>query len=135
MIHKFDLKQIEEIANNSGMEVLKRERCNTIQLMLPEIAGIIFYNKMSRIIITFGCCFWDKNIDKRKYIVTGTYSDLLKTHTGEYTTCKPPKNMFDRKAEKDPVKFCKHMLQKTINKAKLLRKNAIRKAGAKYELV
>ena len=133
MMPEFNLKQIEEIAKKSGLESHKRSS-GSIQINLPEISGLRFVDETARVIMWFICSEWNKNLYKRKFIVGCVYNTLQQCCDNAYQTGRTAcAHIYDIRAEQDPVKFCKYMLQKTINKAKLLRKNEIKKAGAKYD--
>ena len=132
---QFSLKQIEEIADKSGntMHVVSNGK---VQIVLPEINGLEFVDRTARVIVWFKCSEWDKDPYKRKFIIACINNTLQRCQGKIYWTGRTARALInDIRAEKDPVKFCKHMLQKTINKAKLLKKNEIKKAGARYELV
>lgn len=132
---QFRLKDIEAIAEKSGLETYRRSS-GIIQINLPEISGLRFASKAARAIIWFNCSEWDKDITKQKFIVGCVHNILQHCYDNTYYTGRNTHaHDYDIRAEKDPVKFCKMMLQKTINKAKLLRKNEIKKVGAEYELV
>lgn len=130
---QFNYKDIEEIADKSG-NIMNVTKYRNIQIILPEINGLGFIDTTARVIIWFNCSEWDKDITKQKFIVGCVYNILQRYDDNIYYTGR---NMhahdYDIRAEQDPVKFCKHMLQKTINKAKLLRKNEIKKAGVEYD--
>lgn len=133
MMPEFNLKQIEEIAEMSGVEMVKNSN-GVMALLLPDIAGLTFARTGTRVIAYFNCSEWDKDPYKRKFILSCAYSALQRCYDGSYQTGRAANaHVYDIRAEQDPVKFCKMMLQKTINKAKLLRKNEIKKAGAKYD--
>lgn len=135
MLPEFDLKQIEKISEMSGLEMVKHTN-GVIAILLPDIPGLTFISTSAKVIVHFNCSEWDKDPYKRKFILSCAYSILQRCYDGSYQTGRAANaHVYDIRAEQDPVKFCKMMLRKTINKAKLLRKNEIKKAGAKYELV
>ena len=131
---EFDLKQIEKISEMSGLEMVKHTN-GVIGILLPDIAGLTFTRiDAARVIAYFNCSEWDKDPYKRKFILSCAYSVLQRCYDGSYQTGRTANaDVYDIRAEQDPVKFCKYMLQKTINKAKLLRKNEIKKAGGEYD--
>ena len=148
MMPEFDLKQIEKISEMSGLEMVKNSN-GVISLLLPDITGLTFTElqvgnlgthygtKMgaARVIVYFNCSEWDKNLYKRKFIVGRVHNTLQRCHDNTYMTGRTARAyIYDIRAEKDPVKFCKMMLRKTINKAKLLRKNEIKNCGTKFEI-
>jgi len=134
MMPEFDLKQIEKISEMSGVEMVKNSN-GVMALSLPDIPGLTFTGMgANKVIAYFNCSEWDKDPYKRKFILSCAYSALQRCYDGSYQTGRAANaHVYDIRAEQDPVKFCKMMLQKTINKAKLLRKNEIKKAGAKYD--
>lgn len=132
---EFDLKQIEKISEMSGLEMVKDSN-GVIGILLPDITGLTFMRGMpaAKVVVYFNCSEWDKDPYKRKFILSCAYRVLQRCYDGSYQTGRAANaDVYDYRAEQDPVKFCKHMLQKTINKAKLLRKNEIKKVGAKYD--
>ena len=131
---EFSLKQIEEISEKSGLEMYKHSN-GVISIQLPNINGIVFnVFGSSNVIMYFNCSEWNKDETKRKFIVGCAYSALQRCWDNTYQTGRTANaHVYDIRAEQDPVTFCKYMLKKTINKAKLLRNNEIRKAGAKYD--
>ena len=131
---EFDLKQIEKISEMSGLEMVKHSN-GVIGILLPDITGLTFTRiDAARVIAYFNCSEWDKDPYKRKFILSCAYSVLQRCYDGSYQTGRSANaDVYDIRAEQDPVKFCKMMLRKMINKAKLLRKNEIKKAGAKYD--
>ena len=134
---EFDLKQLEKISEMCGLEMVKNSN-GVISILLPDITGLTFAPIPSaRVIVYFNCSEWDKDPYKRKFIVGCVYNTLQHAaYANMYETGRTVRaHIYDIRAEQDPVKFCKHMLQKTINKAKLLRKNEIKKAVAEYEIV
>lgn len=132
---EFDLKQIEKISEMSGVEMIKNTN-GVISLLLPDIPGLTFTRMGTKVIAYFNCSEWDKDPYKRKFILSCAYSVLQRCYDGSYQTGRATNaHVYDIRAEQDPVKFCKMMLQKTINKAKLLRKNEIKKSGTEYEIV
>ena len=135
---EFDLKQIEEIAEKSGLQLDEesyRRSTGAIQINLPEISGLNFVDRTANVIMWFNCSEWNKDPYKRKFIVGCVYNTLQHCFNNTYQTGRTAcAHIYDIRAEQDPVKFCKYMLQKTINKAKLLRKNEIKNCGAKYDV-
>jgi hypothetical protein len=133
---EFDLKQIEKISEMCGVEMVKQSN-GVVALLLPDITGLTFTRiGAAKVIAYFNCSEWDKDPYKRKFILSCAYSVLQRCYDGSYQTGRAARHphVYDIRAEQDPVKFCKMMLRKTINKAKLLRKNEIKKAGAEYDV-
>ena len=129
---QFSLKQIKEIAEKSGLESHVHST-GTVYISLPEISGLEFVDRTARVIILFKCSEWDKDPYRRKFIVGFVDNTLQRCYDNRYMTGRTlDAHVYDIRAEQDPVKFCKMMLRKTINKVKLLRKNEIKKAGVKY---
>ncbi len=132
-VPEFDLKQIEKISEMSGLEMVINSY-DVIAIALPDINGFNF-TKMrdAKVVAYFNCSVWDKDPYKRKFILACAFSALERCCDGTYQTGRTANgHVYDIRAEQDPVKFCKYMLQKTINKAKLLRKNEIKSVGGKY---
>ena len=131
---QFRLKELADIADKCGVEFVNVSSV-VLQYALPKVPGLEWVDDYkAKVFLTLRCVNWDKDINKRKYIVGSVYPSLEKGWTGYECGYYANKDMEleVQKVEKDIEGFCRKMLQKTINKAKLLRKNEIKKAGAKY---